>query len=56
MARAHFMLDNQGYRYTHNMQYFLLLFQGNVGYANARECYVYAYIAWLLYCEVWRCL
>jgi len=38
MARALCMLDNQCYRHT---EYVILLFHGNIGYTNARQCYLF---------------
>ena len=39
------MLDNYGYTHTFRTCKYLLLLLGNDGYANARLCYVYMYIA-----------
>jgi len=43
MAYTHYILDNKGYRDALNTKY-LLLFQGDSGYANASQYYVYTYI------------
>jgi len=47
---ARCMLNNLGYKHTHtqNMSY-LLLFHGNSGYASVSQCYVYTYVACVVF-------
>ena len=49
MAHVHGMLDTKSYKHTHShIMKYLLLINGNSGYANAPECYVIRTLSVLL--------
>jgi len=48
LRAGYLMVYARAHTNTH-AQYVILLFQGDSGYANAPQCYVYTYVAYLVW-------